>query len=162
MSTLEVDDLAPSFYLPSSMGGMISLQDFLGKAGLVIYFYPKDDTPGCTQEAKDFKEHIAEFKELNVVVIGISKDNLRAHKNFSTRYDLPFHLLSDESTETIQKYGAWVEKSMFGKKYYGIERSTFVVDLNGKVRKLWRRVRVSGHVKEVLDFCRSNQFRNAS
>ncbi|KYH12706.1 peroxiredoxin [Neorickettsia sp. 179522] len=162
MSALKVDDLAPSFCLPSSMGGMVSLQDFLGKAGFVIYFYPKDDTPGCTQEAKDFKERIEEFKELNVVVIGISKDSLKAHKNFSTRYELPFHLLSDESAETIQKYGAWVEKSMFGKKYYGIERSTFVVDLNGKIRKLWRKVQVPGHVKEVLDFCGSDGFSHAS
>lgn len=155
-------DLAPHFCLPSSMGGMVSLGDFLGKSNLLIYFYPKDDTPGCTREAQDFKEHFETFKGLGITILGVSKDNIRAHRNFSTRYELPFHLLSDESTETIQNYTAWREKSMFGKKYYGIERTTFIIDLDGKIRKLWRKVRVHGHAKEVLEFCKSNEFQHAS
>ncbi|WP_038560654.1 thioredoxin-dependent thiol peroxidase [Neorickettsia helminthoeca] len=155
MSSLKIGDLAPSFRLPSSMGGIVDSKDLLGR-NLVIYFYPKDDTPGCTQEAKDFKEGISALEELNTTVLGISKDNIKAHRNFSTRYELPFHLLSDESAEVIEKYGAWVEKSMFGKKYHGIERSTFFVDSDGKVQGIWRKVKVQGHVADVLEFIRKH------
>lgn len=151
-----IGNKAQEFSLTSSDGKKISLSDFTGK-NVVVYFYPKDDTPGCTLEAKDFKEKFAEFEKLNTVVIGISKDSVKQHNNFKTRYELPFTLLSDESAEVINAYGAWVEKSMFGKKYFGIERCTFFLDENHMVQKIWNNVKVKGHADEVLDFIRNRQ-----
>lgn len=150
----EIGSSAPDFVLPSSDGSMVGLNDFVGKS-LIIYFYPKDDTPGCTQQAKDFKNKISEFKKLDITIIGISKDTTKSHNNFKTRYQLPFILLSDTKTTTIQAYGAWVEKYMFGKKYLGIDRSTFFIDSDHKIKKIWRGVRVKGHIDAVLDFIKS-------
>ncbi|MBQ4875434.1 MAG: thioredoxin-dependent thiol peroxidase [Rickettsiaceae bacterium H1] len=149
-----VVDKAPDFSLFSDNGEKISLSDLSGK-NIILYFYPKDDTPGCTQEAKDFTILIDEFEKLSVTVIGISKDNINSHKNFKKKYNLRFTLLSDESAEAIKKYGSWVEKSMFGKKYMGIDRSTFLIDKDGVIIKIWRKVKVNGHAEKVLSVCKT-------
>lgn len=130
-------------------GNSISFADLEGK-NIVLYFYPKDDTPGCTQEAKDFRDHIGDFKKLDAIVIGVSKDTLAKHKKFKDKYELPFMLASDVDVELCQKFGVWVEKSMYGRKYMGIDRSTFLIDKKGIVKKIWRKVSVKGHVLEVL------------
>ncbi|WP_339045613.1 thioredoxin-dependent thiol peroxidase [Candidatus Mesenet endosymbiont of Agriotes lineatus] len=147
---LKIGDKAPEFELPADNGKIISLGEFYDQRNLVLYFYPKDDTPGCTIEAKDFRDNIEVFSRLNTVVIGASKDSIRSHINFKTKYSLPFCLISDESTEVLQKYGVWVEKSMFGKKYMGIERATFLIDKLGAIKQIWRNVKVNGHVLEIL------------
>ncbi|MBP9792057.1 MAG: thioredoxin-dependent thiol peroxidase [Rickettsiales bacterium] len=126
------------------------LKEFAGR-NLVLYFYPKDDTPGCTQEAKDFRDHLEEFKKLNAVVIGVSKDDVVKHKKFKEKYDLTFQLISDTEGKMCANYGVWAEKSMYGKKYFGIERSTFLIDKEGKIVKIWRNVSVKGHVAEVIN-----------
>jgi peroxiredoxin Q/BCP len=126
------------------------LKEFAGK-NIVLYFYPKDDTPGCTQEAKDFRDNLEEFKKLDAVVIGVSKDDLGKHKNFKEKYDLTFQLISDTEGTMCANYGVWAEKSMYGKKYFGIERSTFLIDKEGNVVKIWRNVSVKGHVVEVIN-----------
>lgn len=147
---LSVGDMAPNFNIPISEGQSFDLSSNKGHK-VVIYFYPKDDTPGCTLEAKDFRDHIEDFKKLGVIVIGISRDNLKSHEKFITKCDLNFPLASDENGEVCEKYGVWVEKSMYGKKYMGIERSTFLIDEDGKIAKIWRKVSVDGHVKEILE-----------
>jgi peroxiredoxin Q/BCP len=154
MVKVEVGSKSPNFSLISSDGKKISLSDFTDKK-IVIYFYPKDDTPGCTLEANDFKENFSEFEKLNTVIIGISKDNIKQHHNFKTRYNLPFILLSDEKAEVINLYGAWIQKSMFGKKYFGIDRSTFFLDENHIIQKIWNNVKVKNHASEVLNFIKS-------
>ncbi|MDB2414407.1 thioredoxin-dependent thiol peroxidase [Rickettsiales bacterium] len=141
---------APEFNLPTDGDGSASLADFKGKK-LVIYFYPKDDTPGCTQESKDFRDEVKSFEAANTVILGVSKDSVKKHDKFKEKYCLPFKLISDEETKMIQDYGVWKEKSMYGKIYMGIERSTFVIDENGVITNVWRNVKVGGHVKEVLD-----------
>ena len=128
----------------------IQISDYLGK-NIVLYFYPKDDTPGCTVEANDFKFYTNEFQNLNAVIIGISKDSLESHAKFKKKYDLPFILASDSEGKTCDSYGVWVEKSMYGKKYFGINRSTFLIDTHGKIRRIWDKVSVKGHVEEVLE-----------
>ena len=130
---------------------IISLKDLSGKK-VVLYFYPKDNTPGCTAEAKDFQEHHKEFERKRVVVIGISKDSLKKHKNFSEKFDLRFSLASDKDDQVCEAFGVWVEKNMYGKKYMGIERSTFLINEKGMIEKIWRKVKVDGHVREILDF----------
>ncbi|WP_339048388.1 thioredoxin-dependent thiol peroxidase [Candidatus Mesenet endosymbiont of Phosphuga atrata] len=147
---LKIGDKALEFELPADNGKVISLDEFYDQKNVVLYFYPKDDTPGCTIEAKDFRDNIEEFSRLNTIVIGASKDSVRSHINFKTKYSLPFYLISDESTEVLQKYGVWVEKSMFGKKYMGIERATFLIDKSGRIKQVWRNVKVNGHVLEIL------------
>lgn len=147
---LREGDNAPDFNLPTDSGKNLSLNELLGKKNIVIYFYPKDDTPGCTIEAKDFRDKIDEFSSLDTVIIGVSKDNIKCHANFKTKYSLPFSLISDENAEMLKSYGVWVEKSMFLKKYMGIERSTFLIDKKGKIVKVWRNVKVSGHADDVL------------
>jgi thioredoxin-dependent peroxiredoxin len=142
-------DKAPAFSLPSSEGREISLSDLKGQT-VVLYFYPKDDTPGCTQEACDFRDSGKKFTKHNAVVLGISADSLASHEKFIKKYKLPFTLLSDESRETIKKYGVWKEKSMYGKKYMGIERTTVVIDPRGKIAKIFPKVKVTGHIDEVL------------
>ncbi|MCH9753501.1 MAG: thioredoxin-dependent thiol peroxidase [Alphaproteobacteria bacterium] len=127
----------------------IKLSDFKGK-NIVLYFYPKDDTPGCTIEANDFKANIEEFKKLNTVVIGVSKDGLDSHAKFQKKYDLPFILASDYEGKTCEAYGVWVEKNMYGRKYFGINRSTFLIDSEGVIRKSWSKVSVKKHVEAVL------------
>ena len=148
-----IGDKAPNFSLFSDSGEKISLSSLLGR-NIILYFYPKDDTPGCTQEAQDFKSLINDFDELCVTILGISKDNINTHKNFKKKQNLPFILLSDESAEIIKKYDSWVEKNMFGKKYMGIDRSTFLIDKNRIIVKIWRKVKVKGHVKKVLSACK--------
>ncbi|GHM58830.1 MAG: peroxiredoxin [Candidatus Mesenet longicola] len=147
---LKIGDKAPEFELHADNGKIISLSEFYDQKNIVLYFYPKDNTPGCTVEAKDFRDNIEEFSRLNTVVIGASKDSIRSHINFKIKYSLPFCLISDESTEVLQKYGVWVEKSMFGKKYMGIERATFLIDKSGIIKQIWRNVKVNGHVLKVL------------
>lgn len=147
---LEIGNKAPSFSLTSDEGEIIDLSDLKGK-NIVLYFYPKDDTPGCTIEAQDFTKRIKDFEKLDCIVLGISKDNIASHCKFIEKYNLAFNLLADENVEVCQKYGVIKEKSMFGKKYMGIDRSTFLVDKLGKIAHIWRGVKVNGHVDEVLE-----------
>lgn len=149
MKILEVGDRAPNFNLPSDKNEQVSLQSLQGKK-CVLFFYPKDNTPGCTIESCNFNSSLEEFATLNTQVIGISKDSLESHHKFRKRYDLRFPLLADEGGKVCDLYNVLVEKSMFGKKYWGIERSTFLIDEQGIIRALWRKVSVAGHVKEVL------------
>ena len=145
---LEEGKKAPQFTLPDSNGKKISLKDFLGKK-VVLYFYPKDMTSGCTQEACDFRDNYPDFKKLKTIVLGISADPVDKHKKFSDKYELPFTLLSDEEKKVLEKYGVWKEKSMYGRKYMGIERTTFIIDENGKIQKIFPKVKVKGHVEEI-------------
>lgn len=149
MSGLKTGSQAPDFTLPSDGGGSLTLSRLTGQP-VVLYFYPKDDTPGCTQESCDFRDNLAAFKRLKVQVIGISKDSVKKHDKFKAKYDLNFPLLSDEDGDVCEQYGVWVEKSMYGKKYMGIERSTFLIDAEGKMAHIWRKVSVTDHVSEVL------------
>jgi thioredoxin-dependent peroxiredoxin len=154
---LTVEDYAPEFVLPSGSGENLSLNEFLEKKNVVLYFYPRDDTPGCTMEAKNFRDRISDFSTLDTVIIGVSQDSIQSHANFKEKYSLPFYLVSDENAEMLKKYGVWVEKSMFGKKYWGIERATFLINKKGKIVKIWRNVKVIGHVAEVLKEVKSMQ-----
>jgi peroxiredoxin Q/BCP len=147
--TLETGQVAPEFDLPTAGGGRARLADFNGKP-VVVYFYPKDDTPGCTQEAQGFAEAYPEFQATGVAVVGISKDSADSHDRFKAKCDLPFTLAADEHGGAVEAYGAWVEKSMYGKSYMGVDRSTFLIDGDGKVRHVWRKVKMPGHVAEVL------------
>jgi thioredoxin-dependent peroxiredoxin len=142
-------DKAPPFSMLFDSSQKLTASDLKGK-NIVLYFYPKDDTPGCTIEAKDFRDHIAEFKKANTVVIGVSKDSVKSHDAFKEKYCLPFPLSSDEDGSTCEAYGVWVEKSMYGKTYMGIERTTFLIDKNNTIKQVWNKVKVDGHVKEVL------------
>ena len=150
MSELETGNRAPAFALPADGGGTVSLADFTGRK-LVIYFYPKDDTPGCTKESCEFRDQLQAFNKLNVAVVGISKDSVKSHDKFRKKYDLNFPLGSDEDGKVCAAYGVWKEKSMMGKKYMGIKRSTFLIDEQGKIAKIWRGVKVDGHVDEVRE-----------
>ncbi|MEM0921800.1 MAG: thioredoxin-dependent thiol peroxidase [Pseudomonadota bacterium] len=141
---------APDFSLPANGGATVSLGDFAGKT-LVLYFYPKDDTSGCTKEAAGFTEHLAAFEAAGAVVVGVSKDPVAKHDKFVAKHNLGIALLSDEESDLCERYGTWVEKSMYGKKYMGIERSTFLIDGEGKIRQVWRKVKVPGHVEAVLE-----------
>ncbi len=140
---------APEFSLPDDQNNTLSMADFAGKK-LVLYFYPKDDTPGCTTESCDFRDNLQNLNKLNVAVLGVSKDSVASHKKFKAKYDLNFPLLSDEKEELCNAYDVMKEKSMYGKKYFGIERSTFLIDETGVVRKVWRGVSVTGHMDEVM------------
>ena len=150
MNIIAAGEKAPDFILPSDNGDSMSLRDFKGK-NIVLYFYPKDDTPGCTQEACDFRDSFTEFVKLNTIVLGISKDNVDKHEDFKKKYELPFNLISDEDVTAAKDYGVWVEKSMYGKKYMGTERATFLIDKKGKIHQSWRKVKVIGHVDKVLE-----------
>jgi thioredoxin-dependent peroxiredoxin len=141
---------APDFSMPTDGGGSVSLKDLKGKA-VVLYFYPKDSTPGCTKEACGFRDLMPDFSKVDAEIIGVSKDSVKRHDNFKAKYELPFLLASDEAGDVCERYGVWVEKSMYGKKFMGIERATFLIDANGKVRNVWRKVKVPGHVEEVLE-----------
>jgi peroxiredoxin Q/BCP len=147
---LEIGQAAPLFTLQSDEGGEVALSELRGK-NVVLYFYPKDDTPGCTIEAQDFTRKIKEFEKFDCVVLGVSKDSLNSHCKFIEKYGLAFNLLVDEDGELCKKYGVIKEKSMFGKKYLGIDRSSFLIDKMGKIVKVWHSVKVSGHVEEVLE-----------
>lgn len=149
MKDLKIGDKAPDFNLASDQGGVISLASFLGKK-IVLYFYPKDNTPGCTLESCGFNEALDQFSALGAQIVGVSKDSVESHAKFRQRYHLRFPLLSDKDGEMCRLYGVLAEKSMFGKKYFGIERSTFLMDEAGIIREIWRKVSVAGHVKQVL------------
>lgn len=150
---LQIGELAPDFTLPASNGEMVSLSDFRGKY-VMLYFYPKDMTPGCTTEACDFRDYYDQFRDLNAVILGVSTDSVERHQKFIEKYALPFLLLADEQHEAAEKYGVWKRKKNFGKEYMGIERSTFVIDEEGKLLKEWRGVKVKGHVEEALAYIR--------
>lgn len=146
---LNPGDPAPDFTLAGSDGNPVSLSDLRDKK-VVIYFYPKDDTPGCTTEAIAFTQQKAAFDASNAVVLGVSKDSVRRHENFAKKHDLTVTLLSDEAGAVIEKYGVWIEKSLYGRKYMGIERATFLIDAKGVIRQIWHKVKVKGHAEEVL------------
>src|SRR4249919_1486474 len=152
---LEVGDKAPALFLPDQSGERVSLKDFTGKQ-VVLYFYPKDDTPGCTKESCDFRDSITPIKKAGAVVLGVSFDSQESHQKFIKKFDLPFTLLSDEEATVSKAYGCYKEKNMYGRKYWGIERSTFVIDPNGKLKAVFRKVKVDGHVDEVLTALRSS------
>ena len=142
---------APIFKLPSSNDQNFEIIKNLDQY-LTIYFYPRDNTPGCTNEAKDFAKLYKEFKKLNCEIIGISKDDIKSHKKFINKFKIPFQLLSDEKIIVLKKYGAWGEKSMYGKKFMGIKRTTVLINPKGKIIKIWNNVKVKDHAKEVLNF----------
>ncbi len=142
-------DSAPEFTLPGDGASTISLKGLRGKK-VVLYFYPKDDTSGCTLEAKNFNDSKAAFAKAGAEIIGVSPDNVASHDKFKKKYDLDFALASDESKAMLEAYGVWVEKSMYGKKYMGVERSTFLIGADGKIAAVWSKVKVPGHVDEVL------------
>jgi len=147
--SLEIGDKAPDFRLPTDGGGTVSLKQLKGEP-VILYFYPKDDTTGCTAEACGFRDALPNFSRIGAAVIGVSKDSPASHDKFKKKYKLPFTLASDEDTAVAQRYGVWVEKSMYGRKYMGMDRSTFLIDGKGVIRGLWRKVKVPGHVDEVL------------
>jgi len=147
--SVNVGDKAPSFTLPADGGGKVSLKDFKDKT-VLLYFYPKDDTSGCTAEACAFRDALPDLSKVKAEIIGISRDPVKSHDKFKAKYDLPFPLASDEDGKVCEAYGTWVEKSMYGRKYMGIERSTFLIDGKGVIRNVWRKVKVPGHADEVL------------
>lgn len=146
----DIGEKAPSFTLPRDGGGTVSLTDYAGKA-VVLYFYPRDDTPGCTKESIGFTESAAQFDALGAVVIGVSKDSVTSHDKFVAKHSLGIILASDENGTLCEDMGVWVEKNMYGKKYMGIERATFLIDGAGVIQQIWRKVKVPGHVDAVLD-----------
>lgn len=145
-----VGSQAPAFRLPSSSGGELSPEDFRGKQALVLYFYPKDDTTGCTAEACQFRDLAAEFAARGATIVGVSPDPLKSHARFVGKYDLNFPLLADEGAKVCSQYGLWKQKSLYGRKYMGVERTTFLIDREGVVRKIYPKVSVSGHAVAVL------------
>lgn len=149
MSNLTVGDKAPQITLPRDGGETVTLDSFTGQT-VVLYFYPKDDTPGCTKEAIGFTEMAAQFAAAGAVVLGVSKDPVKKHDKFVAKYELGIALLSDADGDVCERYGTWVEKSMYGKTYMGIERATFVIGPDGTISQIWRKVKVAGHVDAVL------------
>lgn len=148
--TLAVGDNAPEFSLPANGGATVALKDLKGKK-VVLYFYPKDDTPGCTTEAKDFTAMAADFDAAGAVILGVSKDTVAKHDKFIAKHDLKVDLISDEEGQMIEAYEVWVEKNMYGRKYMGIERATYLIDGNGAIQNIWRKVKVKGHAEAVLE-----------
>jgi len=148
--SVEAGTPAPDFTMPTDGGGSVTLSALRGKP-VVLYFYPKDDTSGCTAQACGFRDQLPDFHGVDATVIGVSKDSVASHDKFKAKYGLPFTLASDKETGVAEAYGVWVEKSMYGRKYMGLERATFLIDRDGVVRKVWRKVKVPGHVKEVLE-----------
>ena len=144
-------DKAPGFKLPSVEGGMVSLKDLKGKT-VVLYFYPKDDTPGCTKEACGFRDLTAEFEQAGAVILGVSNDPVESHVKFREKFKLPFELLADEDASVSKAFGVYKQKNLYGKKYMGIERTTFIVDRTGRIAQIYPKVKVEGHVADVLAF----------
>ena len=147
---MKVNSKAPSFSLPSTSNNEYSLKDSLGKY-IVLYFYPKDDTPGCTIETNDFNKLLAKFKKLNCEILGISKDNLKSHNKFKEKYKIKFDLLADEDLKVLKKYKVWGKKKFMGREFMGTIRSTYLIDKKGEIIKVWNNVKVKNHAKEVLD-----------
>ncbi|RNF38181.1 thioredoxin-dependent thiol peroxidase [Planococcus salinus] len=154
MTTLEGIE-APEFELQNEAGETVSLKDFAGKKYVILYFYPKDMTPGCTTQACDFRDAQSDFSELNAVILGVSADSRDQHNKFIEKHGLPFSLLIDDDHRVSEDYGVWVEKKMYGKEFMGIERSTFLIDPTGTIVKEWRKVKVENHINEVLDTLKS-------
>lgn len=153
--TVEVGHKAPDFTLENQDGEQVTLSQYEGK-NIVLYFYPKDMTPGCTTQACDFRDNYNEFNELNTVILGISPDPIERHQKFINKHELPFPLLADTENEVANLYGVWKLKKMFGKEFYGIERSTFIIDTEGIIQKEWRRVRVKGHIDKTIEYIKEN------
>ena len=151
----EVGKPAPEFTSLASNGQKVSLKNFKDKKNVVLYFYPKDDTPGCTVEACGFRDTIKSIENEDAVILGVSPDGPGAHEKFIKKFNLPFLLLSDEDHRVAASYGVWVEKNMYGRKYMGIDRTTFVIDKNGKIAKVFEKVKPQGHTEEVLEFLKS-------
>ena len=147
--SLTIGDKAPDFMIAADGGGTFSLSEMRGH-NVIIYFYPKDDTPGCTKEACEFRDSLPDFSNSSSKIIGISKDTVAKHDKFKSKYELPFTLGADLAGDVCEVYGTWVEKSMYGRQYMGIERATFLVDTEGVLQGVWRKVKVKGHVEEVL------------
>ncbi len=152
---LKVGDPAPDFSLPASTGGTISLKNFIGKKRVVLYFYPKDNTPGCTKEACSFRDNLAAIQAQDAVVLGVSADSLKSHEKFIEKFALSFPLLADENHKVADAYGAWGEKSRYGKKYFGMIRKTFVIGKDGKIEHVFHKVRADGHGEEILQLLQS-------
>ena len=146
---LNVGDTAPDFTLSDQFGEIHKLSDYRGKK-VVLYFYPKDDTPGCTKEACSFRDNFQEYRKRKMVVLGVSKDSTKSHVKFSEKYSLPFTLLSDDDTEVSQAYGVWGLKKFMGKEYYGINRMTFIIDENGQILRIYEKVKPENHAEEIL------------
>ncbi len=153
MSDLTPGDTAPAVSLPRDGGDIVNLTDFAGQ-NVVLYFYPRDDTSGCTKEAIGFTQSAADFAAANAIILGVSKDSVKKHDKFVAKHDLGVALLSDEDGDVCERYGVWKEKSMYGKTYMGIERATFLIGADGKIARIWRKVKVPGHVEDVLDAAR--------
>ena len=152
MATLKVGDKAPDFNVPASNGKQISLKDFKGKKRVILYFYPKDDTPGCTVEACGFRDKLKPIESKGAVVLGVSPDDNESHTKFIEKFKLPFLLLSDEDKTVSKAYGVWVKKSMYGKEYMGVARSTFMIGKDGKIEKIFEKVKPEGHNDEIIEF----------
>jgi peroxiredoxin Q/BCP len=146
----EVGKKAPDFSLIDQDGKKKSLKDFKGKK-VILYFYPKDNTSGCTKEACNFRDDFPKFKKTDAIILGVSPDSVESHKKFASKYNLPFTLLSDEDKKVLKKYDVWKEKSMYGRKYMGVVRTTYVIDENGKIKNVFSKVKVDGHNSEVME-----------
>ena len=147
--SLQIGDKAPAFTMPADGGGEVSLAGLKGRP-VILYFYPRDDTPGCTTEACGFRDAMPDFGKLDAAIVGVSRDTVAKHDKFKAKYELPFTLGADDTGAVTEAYGVWVEKSMYGRKSMGIERATFLIDGAGVIRGIWRKVKVKGHVEEVL------------
>jgi peroxiredoxin Q/BCP len=147
---IQIGSAAPDFSAPADGGGTVRLKDLRGKK-VVLYFYPKDNTPGCTTESCEFRDAQAKFEAKDAVILGVSPDSVKSHDKFKQKFELPFTLISDEDHKIAEAYGVWQEKSMYGRKYMGIQRSTFVIDEKGKIAAIYDKVKVNGHAAEVLD-----------
>ncbi len=156
MAILEVGTQAPNFKTIDQNGELVTLEQFRGKK-VILYFYPKDDTPGCTKEACAFRDNFEKFKEINVEVLGVSVDDEKKHKKFAEKYNLPFRLLADTEKKIVQDYGVWGEKSLYGKKYMGTNRVTYLIDENGKIEKVFPKVKPETHAEELLQVLSNNK-----
>ena len=154
MTELKIEDVAPDFTLPTDSDETLTLSDFKGQK-VILYFYPKDDTPGCTKESCNFNDNLSQLKQMNTQVIGISKCSVAKHGKFKAKYGFEFPLVSDENDKTCEAYGTWAGKNTFGKTYMGINRTTFLIDENGLIEHIWHKVKVNGHVDDVMKTIKS-------
>jgi peroxiredoxin Q/BCP len=145
----KVGDLAPDFKMPSTRGKDVTLKEFRGK-DVILYFYPKDDTPGCTKEACSFRDHESDMAKRQAVVLGVSTDPIESHEKFKSKYNLNFPLLSDQTADVAKMYGVWKEKNMYGRRYWGVARTTFWIDADGRIKKIWKKVDTERHAEDVM------------